>query len=87
MCLLVVVRLTARDVEDIQLARELLASGEGIRLREQAQLTRAELAAAVGGYSADAVGLWEACRRTPRTDAALRLGRMYRRLASEAVAP
>jgi DNA-binding transcriptional regulator YiaG len=81
-CVLNVVPLTARDLEDIQLARELLASGEGVELREQSHLTRAEVGAAVGGYSADAVALWETGRRTPRTDAARRLGRLYRRLGA-----
>lgn len=71
--------LNQRDLDDIRLARALLSSGAGRRLREDAQLSRAEFGEAVG-VTGDAVSLWEAGRRSPRTDAARRLGRQYRRL-------
>ncbi len=77
-----VVELTTRDLEDIRTARELLATGEAQRLREASNLTRAEVAA-FAESSIDAVALWESGQRCPRTDPALRLGRLYRRLSAE----
>jgi DNA-binding transcriptional regulator YiaG len=85
MCSVGVVELSQRDLDDIRLARVVLRDGEGEALRESAQLQRSELAAAVGA-TADAVALWEAGKRVPRTEAALQLGRLYRRIQARAAA-
>lgn len=83
MCRLVVVKLSKADLELIRFARALLATGEAQQRREEAKLTRTELAAHVG-CSADAVDLWEAGERIPRTEAAVLLGRFYRDLERQA---
>lgn len=69
------------DIEDIRLARRLLATGEGHALRTGAGLERSEVAALLG-CSADAVALWEKGARRPRSAAAAALGRLYRSLAT-----
>lgn len=83
MCSVDVVELTTQDLEDIRTARDLLATGEAQRLREAANLTRAEVAAHADS-STDAVALWESGQRCPRTEPALRLGRLYRELTGKA---
>jgi DNA-binding transcriptional regulator YiaG len=77
--IVVVVQLSERDLDLIIEVRDALASGAFRRERVQSGLTQAEVAGAARS-SADAVALWETGRRVPRTRAALRLGRLYRRL-------
>lgn len=84
-CSLPVVKLTTRDLAAIAAVREALLNGDFQRRREESHLSRAEVATLVDA-SFDAVALWEAGRRIPRTEAALRLGRLYRRLQHEAAA-
>lgn len=76
-----------QDVERLAWVRELLATGQARTLREQAHLSRLELALAVTGVTESAVARWERGDRTPRTDAALRYARVLERLAAPAGTP
>lgn len=71
--------LTVQDLRDINFAREVINDRKLAARRAAARLNRAELAAAVGCTS-EALAQWEAGRRTPRSEPALRLGRVLREL-------
>jgi len=65
--------LTREEVDEVVAVRALLRSGEARRLREAAQLSRAELAARVGVHEVT-LAKWECGSRVPRPASALALG-------------
>lgn len=74
--------LTTRDVDVLIAARNALASGEAIRLREQAGLSQRQVAAHIR-VTHVAVGRWERGQRSPRGSAGLRYARFLARLAEQ----
>ena len=71
--------MNSRQLIEVAETRRLVASGAPRSIREAAHLSLDEVAASVG-VSASAVCRWELGQRLPRGDAALRYGRLLRRL-------
>jgi len=61
--------------------RKLARSGKGQAFRERAGLSRADVAREVKVHQST-IGRWEEGTRAPRGDAALRYGRLLRRLGA-----
>lgn len=78
--------LTKTDLDAIAAVRRLLDSGLAAKLRGDARLGVAELAAAVG-VSPVTVWRWERRLRVPRPAAALRLARVYDILLNDGAEP
>ena len=68
------------NTELITEARTAARNGRARQLRENANLSQDEIAAAVG-VTQQAVALWETGQRLPRGDHAAAYGRLLRRLA------
>jgi DNA-binding transcriptional regulator YiaG len=74
--------MTARDLLLVAEGRKLVEDGRLAEIREQANLSQAELAVACG-VSAAAVSRWEAGLRRPRGRAAKRLAILCRTLVAD----
>lgn len=72
--------MTPQDLQALSTMRAALAAGAAERIRRDARLSRAEVAAAVG-VSREAVQKWELGDRTPRGAAAIRYAHLLDRLA------
>ena len=72
-------RLDADDVDAVVLARLALVDGRAREARLAAQMTQAE-EAAYCKVTEGCVNHWEARRRVPRTEEAIRLGRLLQQL-------
>lgn len=72
--------MTSTKLDLLVEAREAASTGSGADIRELAGLTQSELARAVR-VTPSTVNRWESGGRRPTGDAALRYGRVLRRLA------
>lgn len=88
-CAVTVGGVRARDLAVIREARTAGKSGRGREIRERANLTQEEVAAAItspgAAVSRAAIGMWESGRRIPSGRRALAYGRLLRDLESATV--
>ena len=68
--------ITAEQVTDVVVVRDLLRTGAAAEIRTASRLTQAELAAVVGVH-VSAVARWEQGTRLPRPATCLRLAAAY----------
>jgi len=71
--------MSERDLLLLAEARDLAASGVAARLRKQAHLSQADIAATVG-VTTSCISRWESGERRPHGPAAVRWVRLLRRL-------
>lgn len=74
------------DAQLLFRVREAVASGEALRIRQQARLKRQEMAALIE-VSARTLEKWEYGTRNPTGEAALRYARTLERLRRQSTAP
>ena len=79
-------RLAPEDVEALVLARLCVADGRVEQARSAAHMTQAEFGAFCQ-VTESAVCHWEAGRRVPRSEEAIRLGRLLRQLGVKSRRP